>query len=67
MAQKYKPSSPTKGRDQSGAPMTAPGNTRSFDMRPKPNDYMRRMDPRDRAIRPAEQAPDALLDPDPTE
>lgn len=67
MAQKYKPSSPTKGPDRPAAPMTTPGNTRSFDMRPKPTDFVRRMDPRDRAIRPADQAPDALLDPDPAE
>ncbi len=67
MAQKYKPSSPTTGAARTGAPMTTPGNTRSFDMRPKATDYVRRADPRDRAIRPADQAPDALLDPDPAE
>jgi hypothetical protein len=67
MAGKYKPSTPSIKPDRPGPPMTTPGNTRSFDMRPKPNNDPRRQDPRDRAIRPADPGPDGGLDPDPGE
>jgi hypothetical protein len=43
-------------------PRTAADNKRTFDMRPKPTDYQRREDPRDRAIRPTEATPEKLLD-----
>ena len=65
MAGKYKPSTPRLTPDRAGPPMTTPGNTRSFDMRPKPMNDPRR-DPRDRAIRPTEPV-DGGLDPDPGE
>jgi hypothetical protein len=49
------------------APPRPPADTkRTFDMRPKPSDYTRREDPRDRAIRPADPKPEKLLD-DPAE
>ena len=49
------------------APPQTPADTkRTFDMRPKPSDYTRREDPRDRAIRPTDPKPEKLLD-DPAE
>lgn len=49
-------------------PPSPPADTkRTFDMRPKPSDYTRREDPRDRAIRPTDPKPEKLLDPDPSE
>jgi len=50
-----KPASPA-------APRTPADNKRTFDMRPKPSDYQRREDPRDRAIRPTDAKPERLLD-----
>jgi len=48
-------------------PAPPPADTkRTFDMRPKPTDYTRREDPRDRAIRPTDPKPEKLLD-DPAE
>ena len=49
-----------------GPPRTSDDNKRTFDMRPKPSDYTRREDPRDRAIRPTDPKPEKLLD-DPAE
>jgi hypothetical protein len=48
-------------------PRTPADDKRTFDMRPKPSDYTRREDPRDRAIRPTDPTPEKLLDPDPAE
>jgi hypothetical protein len=47
-------------------PRTPADDKRTFDMRPKPSDYTRREDPRDRAIRPTDPKPEKLLD-DPAE
>jgi hypothetical protein len=45
------------------APPRSPADDkRTFDMRPKPSDYTRREDPRDRAIRPKDAEPEKLLD-----
>jgi hypothetical protein len=56
------PSRPAKP----GPPRTSDDTKRTFDMRPKPSDYTRREDPRDRAIRPTEPKPEKLPD-DPAE
>lgn len=63
MANRYKGGAPATGA-RPGPPMTAPGNTRSFDMRPKSTNHPRNADPRNRAIRPEDPLPDTLLDPD---
>ncbi len=65
MATPYKKSAP-KPAAKSDLVLSPRSDKRSFDARPKPSDYTRRDDPRDRAIRPTE-APDGGLDPDPGE
>jgi hypothetical protein len=66
MASRYKPSTPQIRPDRPGPPITAPGDKRSFDMRPSASkDTVR--GPYDRHIRPADPAPEPLLDPDPAE
>lgn len=66
MARKYTPSTPTIRPDRAGPPITTPGNTRAFDMRPKPINDPRRSDPRQHTERVAEPAAEGLLD-DPAE
>jgi hypothetical protein len=66
MVSRYKPSTPTIRPDRPGPPVTAPGDKRSFDMRPSASkDTVR--GPYDRFIRPPEPTAEPGLDPDPSE
>lgn len=66
MPSKYKTSTPTIRPDRPGPPVTAPGDKRTFDMRPNAaNDYSRSAI-YDRYVRPPERTSEPLLD-DPAE
>jgi hypothetical protein len=66
MVSRYKPSTPTIRPDRPGPPVTAPGDKRTFDMRPSATKDVSR-GAYDRFIRPPEPAAEPMLDPDPSE
>jgi hypothetical protein len=67
MPSRYKPSTPQIRPDRPGPPITAPGDKRSFDMRPSASKDLSRSAVYDRYVRPAESRKEPLLDPDPSE